>query len=58
MGVWYEYEQGKVPHMMFSMKHELDWDEDLLSAELYLITSSIRSRMASECTYMKMVIPV
>lgn len=45
VGVWYEYDRHQVPHLMISMKHEFDWTEDLLVAEVNVITSSLLSRL-------------
>lgn len=45
VGVWYEYDRHKVPHLMISMKHEFEWTEDLLIVEIKMIASSLLSRL-------------
>lgn len=57
VGVWYEYDHAKVPHIMMSMKHEFNWDENLLAVEVTLITSCMRSRFTATSIH-HMMVPV
>lgn len=54
VGVWYKYDRKKFPHIMLSMKHEFDWDENLLTVEVDLIVSSMHSRLRSSSTVLMM----
>lgn len=55
---WHTNDETTLPHLMFTMKHGIDGDDNLLRGELLTIVGAMRSRMSVDIFAKHVIIPV